>query len=159
MCKTASAENIQHSENMITELLINNGYEKRVIEQIKSKSPKPKRRDKTTIKKSTLKIPHLSDQCTARIKRAAEKYKIPVRVVSTPGRKLRNILTSAKPLDKPQCPNNDCRTCKALTSGGNCTDQNVLYHMNCQMDPCQSQTLGHYDGETLRPTYSRYDEH
>ena len=31
--------------------------------------------------------------------------------------------------------------------------------MNCKMDQCQSQSLGHYDGETLRPTHCRYDEH
>ena len=155
---SSNTENIQHSEKMVDELLINNGYQKRVIEKIKLTKPKPKRRDKIA-KNSTLKLPYLSEQCTARIKRAAEKYKIPVRVVTTPGRKLKHILTSSKPLDKSQCPNNNCRTCQALTSGGKCTDSNVIYHLNCEMDQCPTQTLGHYDGETYRPTHYRYDEH
>ena len=106
-----------------------------------------------------LKLPFLSDQCTARIKRAVEKYMLPVHVVTTPGRKLREILTSTRPLDKPQCPNNNCKTCTALRSNGKCTDSNVMYHMICEMNNCQVDDRGHYDGETYRPTHCRYSEH
>ena len=122
---------------------------------------KQNKSDKTgnSIRYSTLKIPFLSDQCTARIKKSAEKHKLPIRVVSTPGLKLKKILTSSRPLDKPQCPNKDCITCKSLKGTGRCTDQNVIYHMNCEMDDCISKSIGHYDGETLRETHDRYSEH
>ena len=31
--------------------------------------------------------------------------------------------------------------------------------MNCKIDPCPSLDIGHYDGETLRPTHLRFMEH
>ena len=145
---------------MIDELLINNGYEKRVLDNIRAKKKKRRySRQPTSTKMSTLKLPYLSDQCTARIKMAAEKHKIPVRVVTTPGLKLKDMLTSSKPLDSPKCPNNNCETCKALKYKGKCTDTNVIYHMKCEMDNCMSSNRGHYDGETLRPTHCRFTEH
>ena len=168
MYKTAdniasSTENKQHSKKMVDELLKNNGYQSGVLEDIKtrSKKKKPTMRKNEAKKASTLKMPYLSDQCTAKIKRAAEKYKLPLRVVTTPGLKLKNILTSSKPLDKPQCPNNNCQTCKALkpNSKGRCTDSNVIYHMHCEKKKCQPVNIGHYDGETYRPTHYRFSEH
>ena len=116
---SSNTENEKHSEKMVDELLINNGYERRVLERIKMTKPKTSKLKGNGTNKSMLKLPFLSDQCTARIKRAADKHKIPIRVVTTPGRKLKNILTSSKPLDKTQCPNNNCKTCAALRSGGN----------------------------------------
>ena len=64
-------------------------------------------------------------------------------------------------MDKQQCPNNNCKTCAALTEGGKCTDSNVTYHMNCEMNACKSSNIkiGHYDGETYRPTHYRFMEH
>ena len=97
--------NCTHSERMIDELLLNNGYSNRVIEQIKKNKRKRKRkRLNTTEHLTTLKVPFLSDKCTAQIKRAAKSLQIPVRVVTTPGRKLKDILTSSRPLDTPRCP-------------------------------------------------------
>ena len=152
---SSNTENEKHSEKMVDELLINNGYERRVLERIKMTKPKTSKLKGNGTNKSMLKLPFLSDQCTARIKRAADKHKIPIRVVTTPGRKLKNILTSSKPLDKTQCPNNNCKTCAALKSGGKCTDANVYYHMNCAMYDCQAVERGHYDGvrHRFRPIY------
>lgn len=156
----SNTENQQYSEKMVNELLLNNGYESRVLENLKNKKHRKSKKRKVEGKTSMLKLPFLSDQCTARIKRAAHKYKIPVHVVTTPGRKLKDILTSSKPLDKPKCPNNNCKTCAALKSSkGKCTDSNVIYHMNCEMNNCQTIDKGHYDGETLRPTHYRFSEH
>ena len=156
---SSNTENEKHSEKMVDELLINNGYERRVLERIKMTKPKTSKLKGNGTNKSMLKLPFLSDQCTARIKRAADKHKIPIRVVTTPGRKLKNILTSSKPLDKTQCPNNNCKTCAALKLGGNCTDANVYYRMNCAMYDCQAVERGQYDGETYRPTHCRFSEH
>jgi hypothetical protein len=131
---------------MVDELLKNNGYNNRVLEQIKTRNKnKIPKKKKNTGKSSTLKMPYLSDQCTAKIKRAAEKYKLPVRVITTPGLKLKNILTASKALK--------------TTSNGKCTDSNVIYHMNCEKKKCQPINIGHYDGETYRPTHCRFTEH
>ena len=157
--------NREYSEKMIDELLANNGYSKKVLQTIKTERLQKKSRKskssswKNDDKKSILKLPFLSDKCTAQIRQAATKHKIPVRVVTTPGTKLKNLLTSSKPLDKPQCPNIDCKTCDALTTKGQCTDRNLIYHMSCGIDSCTSKNIGKYDGETYRPLDDRYTEH
>ena len=75
-------------------------------------------------------------------------------IVETPGRKLKDLLTDSRPLDKPSCPTANCRTCKALTDG-DCTKTNTVYRVSCQIDNCQE----HYGGETYRPLYCRFEEH
>ena len=151
--------NKKYSEQMVDELLANNGYNKKVLDKIKTQK-KSKRRNKISNEKQTVfKIPFLSDKCTALIKQSVVKHKLPIRVVTTPGVKLKNLLTSSKPLDKTRCPNTDCRTCGALTTKGQCTDRNVIYHLNCEMEACKSNNIGHYDGETYRPLDDRFTEH
>ena len=104
-------------------------------------------------------IPFISDKCSAQIKRAANSLQLPIRVVTTPGRKLKDILTSSRPLDKPQCPHDDCRTCMALGEDGKCTDQNLVYDIKCGITQCNEANIGQYDGETLRPIDDRFLEH
>ena len=156
--------NKQHSERMVDALLLNNGYSSRVLQQIKLKKeqrrPRKRRKSKVHDSVTTLKVPFLSDKCTARIKRAAESLKIPVRVVTTPGRKLRDLLTSSRPLDQKKCPNDDCLTCNALQGEqGKCTDHNVIYEIKCGFSSCQATNIGHYNGETYRPVGERFIEH
>ena len=161
---SSSATNRTHSERMIDELLLNNGYSSRVLKKIKKQRQERQKRKRKRLntrseKVTTLKLPFLSDKCTAQIKRAAESLNIPVRIVTTPGRKLRDLLTSSRPLDKPQCPSEDCRTCSALGDSGKCTDRNVVYSLKCNMMECRELDLGRYNGETYRPVGDRFTEH
>ena len=96
-----------------------------------------------------MKIPFMSDRCISKIKEAAKSLQIPVRVVTTPGKKLRDILTSSRPLDKKKCPNNNCRTCTALNNSGNCRDRNLVYE--CGYPECRQNGIGLYNGKTYRP--------
>ena len=147
---------------MIDALLVNNGYSKSKLDQIKKNKNKNRKTapgKRSSEKLATLKIPFLSDKCTAQIKRAAIAHEIPVRVVTTPGRKLKNILTSSRPCDKPRCPNIRCRTCTALKGKGICTDANLIYGMWCELGNCSQEKIGQYDGETLRPIDDRFLEH
>ena len=149
---------------MVDTLLLNNGYSSRVLEQIKLRKEKKRRkRGKSRIQRNdnvtTLKVPFLSDKCTAQIKRAAETLRIPVRVVTTPGRKLRDLLTSSRPLDQKKCPNDSCLTCDALGNKGKCTDHNVVYEIKCGFQNCRSSNIGLYNGETYRPVGDRFMEH
>ena len=87
-------------------------------------------------------------------KRAAQQCNLPITVVTTPGRKLRDILTSSRPLDKQICPKNqiNCATCNCLTEG-ECTIRNVVYKIECSL--CGEL----YIGETYRQLHSRFQEH
>ena len=160
---SSSATNRTHFEQMIDDLLLNNGYSSRVLEKIKKQRQERQRRKRKrlnrTEKVTTLKLPFLSDKCTAQIKRAAESLTIPVRIVTTPGRKLRDLLTSSRPLDTPQCPSVGCKTCTALGDSGKCTDRNVVYSLKCDMMECRIMDIGHYNGETYRPVGDRFIEH
>ena len=161
---SSSTTNKQHSEKMVDELLLNNGYSNRVLQQIKNKrkenrSSRRKKNSNVPHSVTSLKIPFLSDKCTAKVKEAAKSFQIPVRVVTTPGKKLRDMLTSSRPLDKKRCPNNNCRTCLALGDKGKCTDQNVVYEVRCGFPECQQSGIGLYNGETYRPIGDRFNEH
>ena len=151
---SSNEENTKYSFKMVDELLLNNGYSAKVLETMKRKRKKNKKPRKVENSVTTLKIPYLTDKCTAEIKKAAKDCFLPLRVVTTPGRKLGNILTSSKPLDGPKCPNLNCRCCDSLT-GGKCTTSNVVYKLTCTIPGCQKQ----YIGETERPLYERFEEH
>ena len=154
---SSSPENREHSNKLIDELLLNNGYSSQTLESMKKKKKKKYKKKKTKKKDgfcATLKMPYLSEKCTAAVKRAAEKCFLNVRVITTPGKKLGDILTSSKPLDKQKCPNLNCRCCDALTAG-NCTTPNVVYRLTCDIQGCSNT----YIGETGRPLYERYNEH
>ncbi|KAL5263849.1 hypothetical protein ACHWQZ_G005056 [Mnemiopsis leidyi] len=102
---------------------------------------------------------YMSDRCTAKIKEAAKSLQIPVRVVTTPGKKLRDILTSSRPLDKKKCPSKNCRTCLALNNNnGNRTVRTVVYEVKCSYVECQQSGIEIYNGETYRPVGDRYTE-
>ena len=79
---------------------------------------------------------------------------LPIKIVEKPGRKLKDLLTDSRPLDKSTCTTNNCRTCSALTEG-NCTTTNAVYQITCQVNNCQER----YGGETYRPLNCRFDEH
>ena len=159
---SSNTQNKEYSSDLVDQLLLNNGYDIRIIQRIKErgkkkKSSNKKRKGPTPLHVSTLKIPHLTDQCTAEIKRAAKQCFLPLRVVSTPGKRLGDILTSSRPLDKPQCPrNNSCRTCSRLltatVSNVNCVTQNTVYEVKCGCGET-------YNGETGRPLHKRFNEH
>lgn len=153
---SSNEENTKHSIRMVDELLLNNGYKAKVLETMKKKKKRKTNKDprRTHNFSTTLKIPHLSDQCTAEIKKAARDCFLPIKVVTTPGKKLGDILTSSKPRDGLKCPNLKCRCCDALTDG-KCTTSNLVYKLTCTVDGCDKQ----YIGETGRPLYKRYDEH
>lgn len=161
---SSNTTNKQHSEGMVDELLLNNGYTSRVLGRMKNKrknkqSTRKRKDHKVLDPVTTLKVPFLSDRCTAKIKEAAKSLQIPVRVVTTPGKKLRDMLTSSRPLDKKKCPNNNCRTCLALGDNGKCSDRNVIYEVKCDHPDCQQSGIGLYNGETYRPIGDRFTEH
>ncbi len=159
---SSSDANTQHSIGMVDRLLLNNGHKHKALDKLKN--PKTKKKKRTNRPKqhtnATLKIPHLSDKCTADIKRAAKDCFLPIRVVTTPGRKLGQILTSSKPRDPINCPNSSCKTCDSLTRG-KCTTPNTVYRMTCEVPDTQTNKTCNtsYCGETYRPLSNRFTEH
>ena len=156
---SSNETNTKHSIQMTDQLLLNNGHKPATLEKLK-KHTKKKRKVKKFNTVATLRIPHLSDTCTSQIERAAKSCFLPIRVVSTPGKKLRQFLTSSKPRDPVNCPHVNCETCKSLTNGI-CTTPNVTYRITCAV--AHSETGKVCDkrscGETDRPVGNRFMEH
>ena len=156
MYRTATAvssnrQNLEHSVGMTDELLINNGYTSKTLNTIKKAKPDRKRGNIPPAEnKATLKVPFLSDKCSASIRRAAEQLQLPIRIVTTPGRKLQHHLTSSRPLDGPRCVPGGCETCKALDGTGKCITRNVVYRVSCGFEECQQNKRGLLCSKRLR---------
>ena len=155
---SSNQENRDYSTDLIDQLLLNNGYTDRVLTQITKKKEKTRKKKinnrQQSTPKATLKIPYLSEDCTAKIKRAADQCFLPIRIAVSPGQTLRDTLTSSRPLDHPKYSRVTCETCMCLEDGV-CTTSNVVYQITCTMDGCSSK----YIGETYRPLRDRFIEH
>ena len=146
--------NLQYSVNLIDNLLDQNEYPRQFINRVKNKNKNKKKSGNKQFNnnKTVLSLPFLSNRSTALFNKAVEKSGLHINIVSKPGQKLKQVLTSSRPLDKPQCTDNKCITCRDLKYG-NCTTRNCVYKITCNL--CQKK----YIGETYRPLSCRYKEH
>jgi len=151
-------ENEKYSEKMIDQLLINNGYNDRVLDAIKNKRKRRKRSNQKVQNKdqdgAILKLPYVNETTSRKYRDAVRHSGLSIKIVEKPGRKLKDLLTDSRPLDKKSCTTSNCRTCAALTDG-ECTTTNTVYHITCEVDNCTEN----YGGETYRPLKCRFDEH
>ena len=72
--------------------------------------------------------------------------------IFTPGKKLKDLLCSSRPYDKPKCTTRNCKICACLVSDVNCTVQFLVY-LICLL--CQET----YVGESSRSLHDRLSEH
>ena len=111
MYKTAEVvssdpNNQQHSSKMVDTLLLNNGYPNRVIEAIKDKRKRRRKRHKTPTPSDNtaiLKLPYINEATSRKFRDAVKHSGLPVKIVEKPGRRLKDLLTDSRPLDKGQC--------------------------------------------------------
>ena len=94
----------------------------------------------------------MSEAISKQIVKFVRKHKLPVNVIFTPGRKLRDIFCSSRPYDKPKCTQRNCVVCDNLEKG-DCTTQAPVYVVTCSI--CKEN----YVGETGRSAYDRLTEH
>ena len=94
----------------------------------------------------------MSEAISKQIVKFVRKHKLPVKVIFTPGRKLKDIFCSSRPYDKPNCTRRNCVVCDNLEKG-DCTTQAPVYLVTCII--CKEK----YVGETGRSAYDRLTEH
>ena len=143
-------DNEKYSEKMIDQLLTNNGYNDRVLDAIKNKRKRRKRSNQKVQNKdqdgAILKLPYINEATSRKYRDAVRHSGLSIKIVEKPGRKLKDLLTDSRPLDKESCTTSNCRTCAALTDG-ECTTTNTVYHITCEVDNCTEN----YGRETYRP--------
>ena len=99
-----------------------------------------------------LKLPYISEAISSQVVKFVKKHKLPVKVIFTPGRKLRDVFCSSRPYDKQTCRRKNCVVCDNLEKG-ECTIQAPVYLVTCLL--CEEK----YVGETGRSAYDRLSEH
>ena len=149
---SSNDNNIKYSTNLVDKLLLNNGYSQRVLDNIQKKTRKPKSRKQDNTDKVTLKLPYINDHVSRLVRQTVCQSGLPIRVVETPGRRLRDVLTDSRPLDKRVCSKNNCEAKRDLVKGS-CITKRVVYQITCKL--CDQK----YVGETSRPLHDRYYEH
>ena len=157
---SSNDSNKNYSYKLVDTLLLNNGYDTRVLERIKKKREEKKKEKKTKQfygdkrDHAILKLPYLNDVTSRKYKDAVRHSGLPIKIVETPGERLRDLLTDSRPLDKDVCITNNCKACEALESG-NCMSKDCIYHIICTKHTCKDN----YGGETGRPLCKRFEEH
>ena len=99
---SSDLNNQQYSTKMVDNLLLNNGYSNRVIQKIKEKKKRRKKRSKPPIHDNTaiLKLPYLNETTSRKFRDAVKHSGLPIKIVEKPGRRLKDLLTDSRPLDK-----------------------------------------------------------
>jgi hypothetical protein len=95
----------------------------------------------------------VSEVVSFNINRYIRSHNLPIRVIFTPGKKLRDIFCCSRPHDKKKCFNNKCSICPRFTDGSDCETVGVVYKVVC--NHCHQK----YIGETCRSCHERLMEH
>ena len=102
-------------------------------------------------------LPYVDEKLLCKIQSKVNKSGLNVKLAWRNPQKLKNKLIRSS-LSKPRCPGgNRCHTCASGFSG-DCTQKNVVYHLNCKLCHENGQK-SNYVGETKRPVRLRFNEH
>lgn len=146
---------VEESYQIIDRLLLANGYvEPRKF--IEYRAPRQNHLPKLTAMdgdRVPLSLPYMSESINNNIIRYIRSHDIPIRVIFTPGRKLRDIFCCSRPYDRKTCFNRRCQICPRLTDGSDCSTVGVVYRIICKL--CNQV----YIGETSRSLHERLMEH
>ena len=91
-----------------------------------------------------LKLPYISEQISNLILKFIKNCGLPIRVVFTPKKKLRNLFCCSRPNDKPVCESKTCQICPRLVEGKDCSIMCPIYQITCYL--CNEL----YKGESSR---------
>ena len=168
---SSSAELLEQSFEIVDRLLVANGYEN-PREFVKRRTPrKPTNKTENRV---CLKLPYVSETVSCEIRKFFVRKSLPIDLVCTPGIKLRSVLCSSRPEDKPSCSRDVCKICRGLQAEEmekkklgeeekkeekkknykkDCTTIAPVYQVTCKL--CDQN----YVGETCRTAHERLSEH
>lgn len=148
-------EYLEESNMIVDKLLRCNGFDN-PRSYIDFKSQKPlysSNFGQTSDQKSVcLTLPYISENICTQIKRYILSHNLPINVVFTPGKKLRDLFCTSRPYDRRKCINNQCKICPNLNKG-NCQVIGPIYKITCNV--CSM----FYIGESSRTAHERLMEH
>ena len=95
-----------------------------------------------------LSLDFVNDKFCRKMKTLTNKFKLPIRITSKPGKVLANIPKRCSPTNACHC-----NVCSAVGPRFTCNDKYIVYNFNCKI--CNKN----YIGQTCRPLKHRYAEH
>ena len=98
-------------------------------------------------------LPYISENMSHKIRKYIINHNLPIRIIFTPGRKLKDIFCSSRPYDKKYCFSSRCTICPRFCDNSNCQVLGCVYKIKCNI--CQEV----YIGETSRTAHERLMEH
>jgi len=105
MYKTAEAissneEHKKYSTNLVDKLLLNNGYTQQILDKINNKRKKKRKKQPEPTNSAILKLPYINEKTSRKYRDAVRRSGLQIKIVETPGTKLKDLLTDSRPLDK-----------------------------------------------------------
>ena len=146
---------LQHSLLMVDDVLIQNNYPTpRTFKEERTTGTKKK---KNSTKLTTLCLPYISEGVSNKIRNHVKSNDVPVKLIFTPGKTLKQLFTNSRPFDRTVCCRSNpdrCDICPLISNGG-CNTRGAIYQVTCCICPGEVR----YQGETERPLYHRIKEH
>ena len=149
---SSSPEYEEESYKIVDHLLQCNGYSnpRQMISCHIKQSPNTINKASST---ACLNLPYISEQISNQILKFIKTSGLPIRVVFTPGKKLKDLFCSSRPYDKPKCEISNCLICPRLDDGKDCSIVCPVYLVKC--NHCGE----YYVGESCRSCHERLGEH
>ena len=148
---SSDPEQEEYSYKLVDHLLRCNGYAN--PREMKEEKLKPVPKSESEDKKVCLKLPYVSEQVSTNICSFIQKRKLPIAVIFTPGKKLRELFCSSRPHDQQGCTLSNCKICPKMVNDRDCSIACPIYHITCNL--CGES----YVGESCRTLHDRMSEH
>ena len=149
--KSSTPQYLEESKQIVDHLLRCNGYsDPRQYLTLRHKVVSTKIKD---VEMVNLKLPYISEQVSAKILRFIKDHSLPITVIFLPGKKLRDLFCSSRPLDKRKCVITNCLICPKLQGDIDCSTTGPVYQITCRH--CGQI----YVGESSRSLHDRLGEH
>ena len=162
--KCSDGNHVEESYELIDKLLLSNGFlnPRKYLNQNRSQERSTtyshnfnnsKCNNNSDVKNVSLTLPYISESISNNIRRYIRSHNLPIHVIFTPGKKLRDIFCCSRPYDKSTCINSKCSICPNLSNNNDCATTGVVYMVTCNL--CGEE----YVGETCRSCHERLMEH
>ena len=152
---SSSPAQVEHSREIVDNLLLANGYTDPRSFASNTRVSNHQQRNETAGETVVLKLPYLTEGFSDQVTRFVISNKLPIKIVFTPGKKLREIFCSSRPRDGlSKCKKKNCKYCPSLKlTNGHCQMIAPVYKVECVL--CGEI----YVGETGRTAKARLAEH
>lgn len=151
---SSGPQQLEHSLDLVDDLYRKNGYSN-PRQHHNTNNRRGTSKNEST-QKALLQLDFISDYVSNQIRNYIKQSKLPIKVVFSPGSKLKSQLCKSRPYDIRACSYRNCSICPLIkTPKMDCSKKNVVYKVTCNL--CSRPSI--YIGECYRTAHERLGEH